>query len=388
LKREVSEKVIQEIGTLELQTITHALIGGYNTNSRSEELGIDEFPRPTSVRGAIRWWLRTLLAGACWSAGEKQIEEKVREKTRELMGSSGESSKVAVRLEYGTRPDVVPAKNQLSEVPRLKLLLLGRQRLYCYKPGWNIKLHLIATESIDEKARRVILWSATLCSIFGGIGAITRRGFGALKIEKIDGEDDIWNLVTKIYQNPDTPKLREIVEKSLEDARNFLGVLKRDEPNELPPFPLLSMESSVFRSEFVNTSVPSGSEEVESANLLSKIGRSTLKIEWKLADGKSPRASGIKYDTWILGLPRAVGNTGYFEVGVERREGRRISAINIKPFKRVRDGEWTLLIYGFLSRDWPSQLEIRPSGTKIYVNDKKKREAFEEAWRKIKVMVS
>jgi CRISPR-associated protein Cmr1 len=382
----------EEIGALRLQTITHALIGGYNATTKSEELGIAEYPRPTAVRGAMRWWLRALLAGALWESGEKErVRERVREKVRGIMGATESSSRVAIWLEYGRRPDVVQVpKSPLSEVPRLNLLLLARSGLYCYKPGWSITLHLTATRQIDERAKRVVLWSAALYSIFGGIGAITRRGFGALRIEKIDGQPDISDLTAGIYRDPNHQRLREIIENALGDARDFMGISEGNGSNGLPPFPLLSTKSDVFRYEFLNISVPHGSEENESEKVLSKIGKSTLKVEWKRADGKSPRESGKQYDTWILGLPRAVKGTGYFELnGKEGRskEGRRVSAISMKPIKRGEGGKWTLLMYGFLSRDWPRRLEIKPGGSEISRDDEKMISAFENAWGKIKALV-
>jgi len=379
----------------------------------SEELGIAEYPRPTAVRGAVRWWLRALLAGALWESGEreeKKIEEKVKEKARELMGSTKESSKVAIRLDYVKRPKIVDIcrNSPLSNVPRLNLLLLARSKLSCYQPGWSIGLRLLATNQISEKAKRVILWSAALYSIFGGVGAITRRGFGALKIEKIEGESDIADLITRIYQDPSDERLRDIIERALKDARDFLEISKSNGSNKLPPCPLLSTDLNIFRFKFLNIFVSpplhairgapgllrgseemeSAIEEMESAIVLSRIGQSTLKVMWKRADGKKPSVPGRQYDTWLLGLPRAVKGTGYFEVKREEaKEGRRASAISMKPFKRGEGGKWTLLMYGFLSQDWPPLLEIRPSKIEISVDDTRKKSAFQNAWGKIEALV-
>jgi CRISPR type III-B/RAMP module RAMP protein Cmr1 len=380
LRPEVNKAVIQ-IGALKLRTITHALIGGYNTESRSEELEINEFPRPTSVRGAVRWWFRALLAGALWDAGERNIEEIVKEvkkKVSELMGSTEQSSKIIIRLCYSNFAQI--EARDLREVPRIRLLGLGRASssetrsrqmapsISCYKPGWEMTLDLRTMEDrIDEEAKRVIFWSAVLYSIFGGIGAITRRGFGALQIKEFKGEQDIAEQISQLYQNPTKEKLGEIVRQALEDARTFLEVRTENAVHAQPPFPLVSTDSDVFRFEFL--SVPA----LDDIQLLKIIGESTLKVNWKRRG-----ESGERYHTWILGLPRVVGNTGYFE---DKEPGRRPSAISIKPFKKDENG-WTLLKFGFLSKDWPQTLMWRGRDKPKPIKPDIKK-AFDEAWENV-----
>ncbi|MEM4973077.1 MAG: type III-B CRISPR module RAMP protein Cmr1 [Candidatus Hadarchaeales archaeon] len=377
--------IAEKLAEVEFETLTPSLLGGYDTGSYSYVLGKDfyEVPRPLAIKGCLRWWLRVLLAGALWEAGksEEEIEKRVGEKVGWIFGTtypprSSSASQILLHIQMLNPSSLEEVQDS---IPRMKLLTQGSEynpkkpsykkdkrewRLSCFREGLKFKLflYLRPNSKLGESEKEVALWATALYSIFGGIGAMTRRGFGALQLEKEPSFLEGTTLSKFVDYNQVTSNLvRKAVEEALESAHKLFGTSWK-ERREIPSFPVLA-RSDVFKTEIREI------KKKDPISLLVKLGECTLKETWKNREKR-----GYRYDTWILGLPRGMGNTGYTP------KKRRASAICLKPLARNEE-DWKVLVYGFLSRDWP-KIEHH-SALKSQLVKTTPEEAFRKAWEKV-----
>jgi len=409
--------------TIELTNISHTLVGGYDARPYSSELDLWELPREQEVKGLWRWWFRTLCGGALWRANALRADI-IRRKTVEVLGYTKNASKFMLSLDVCCNktpykykwedrkvspgliwPKLTNARGLQPIPPRLLQLTFGLEakekgmRMSCYEPSsLNLKINLRERPyaNINNEERKVATWSLLLALLFGGIGAITRRGFGSLKINDIESSINL-NLIKKIkaiYSIEREEKLEnlliDLLDEALEDTSGYLSLDTKDTGKDIPPFPVLSPEDC-FKLGISRVSFPAhreiedslrriGIADVDAMILLTVLGYAAMKISWKILNGKRFTEPGYSYNTWVLGLPRSARGTGYF-LSDGHDEGRRISAIGIKPFSRLGSREWMVLRYGFLSQDWSmlchksrERSDCRPVPMDI-------QRAFNDAWK-------
>ncbi|MCD6514482.1 MAG: hypothetical protein J7L07_06130, partial [Candidatus Odinarchaeota archaeon] len=217
------------------------------------------------------------------------------------------------------------------------------------------------------------------------------RGFGALNITKIEISDkispkiprsfiEIIDKINKLNEknNVEPQNLKELFEKLVKKTVEFAGNVfgKVDHITKMPEIPSLDPDFTYFRLEVI----PCFKSRLE---VLYAIGNATLKQEWKKIAGMNRKGSGRFLHTWILGLPREQKERGYIS-GTERRQ----SAIRM-TVKRYAS-KYFIVLYGFLSKDWPKDLkhvgEIKRQGktrkleSDIKVEDANIRAAFDYAF--------
>lgn len=192
----------QETHTWLVEAITPVLGGGVD----SFEPDPHDVVRVPSVRGALRWWWRALHPGLT-------IDE-LRTRERELWGGVGATPKdtrasaVRVRVDVQNPGRVVPAGEHEMRGGRLAVLprwLGGRelgyglfplQRTASERNAWtrssamptkNLRegLTFSLSVSVDPSKYAEVLEAVTAWLVFGGYGARTRRGFGALSSPKV-----------------------------------------------------------------------------------------------------------------------------------------------------------------------------------------------------------
>ena len=401
-----------EILTLKLKNITPTIIGGYRATTFSPSLGIAERFRVSELKGVWRWWFRALTAGALWDAYGRVDENSVREKVRAVLGSINSASKFI--LQAYAKKEEQPTSLSCNEnlPPRLNLLCGKGKRcekkmeegggekrkfIYYYDVGsleYSLKLLKQPRMRLEEIELRTGVSSLLMALTFQGIGAITRRGFGAWEIkangDSVEGEfaDEIRDYIQLISElnkakSPENAEeiIRRLVQLAINDFSKFIGVSETKRSmamNGIPPFSLVSRDDNIFkfRIELIKAQC--------SLDLLTKIGKATMSATWR---SHSPNK---QLHTWILGLPRGQKMCdqkiyGYVVDIKKSKFGRRPSAISIHPLKRQSGNEWICLVYGFLSKDWPrilyyisSEPEHKPEpriDTVSYV-----REAFEIAF--------
>jgi CRISPR type III-B/RAMP module RAMP protein Cmr1 len=251
----------------------------------------------------------------------------------------------------------------------------------------QIKLNLTidVLKSFDHRTPlnnlKFALHSFLISLVFGSIGYASRRGFGSLVIEEINEGPilntlsiDIKGFVNKIMnlKNETSPEkiektLWELLQEAYQSAREYADSCSEREDPGIPVVPTAPLEGyfriKVFKSKDVY-------------HALCCISKATLKEEWRaLAQGKARRV----LHTWILGLPRAVGDCGYFLDKHGKEPGRRPSAIHFKLFEN-KYGTF-IIVYGFLSKDWP----IDSSRTIYHIRRIGKKEKVSESVKEIEV---
>jgi CRISPR type III-B/RAMP module RAMP protein Cmr1 len=275
-------------------------------------------------------------------------------------------------------------KHSLADVPRYRLLLMRRRgeensislhsnvnqqrleglRKYLRRISEELALpdrvkvviDIYRNGNIDGEKLSFAIATLLLALVLGGLGGITRRGFGSiLRVKVIDHHNDVESevkLVDEIFRAGDAENLKhnilKLVKRCTQLAKRVIGIDTESAVQGMPPVPVLT--KPYFRLDVIECSCK---DELE---LLDIIGDSCLKQKWKEECGERAKVCGGPYHTWILGLPRgqARGNrveSGYGIVQDRRTDlGRRASAIHLKM---INAGDKVyILIYGFLTRDW------------------------------------
>lgn len=180
---------VQETWTLRLRTIT-PLFGGSAT-PRKVDAGNPI--RSASVRGHLRFWWRATAGARYATPGELfQAEE-------EIWGSAQQYGKVALRVLEQKTGDAVKPSDLVGDKGTARTGPMERFFLHPFNPNrsegleeasglrwveFTLELTLNLSDPEKEHLRRALrAWIA-----FGGVGARTRRGVGAL--EAVDGSKD------------------------------------------------------------------------------------------------------------------------------------------------------------------------------------------------------
>jgi len=277
---------------------------------------------------------------------------------------------------------------KLSNIPRIRLLLqplrtegeksklLGKLdeevRRYLQRISEDLimperlVMEIVVTKNRDipnEKLRFAI--AVLLLSILlGSTGSITRRGLGSIFVKHVSVNSEYQSLlyeelkyVNEILNAESEQRLRR---KLIEFIRHILELGKsvyktNTKIRGMPNVPALIPETKYFKIDVIEC-------HGDILKVLEKVGGAFLKNKWKKAVGIDLRSPGGKLHTWILGLPRRIVKegkvkTGYYIEVKEKgeqiaKEGRRISAISFKLFE-TRNSKKYIILYGFLSKDWP-----------------------------------
>jgi len=217
---------------------------------------------------------------------------------------------------------------------------------------------------LDDEELKLALASLLLSLLLGGIGSITRRGFGSIVLRNVEPKPKYEGLVKEVVE-----KINRILQVENEDElkgrlieyiKFVCGLADRVYKKEIshtsqkiliPNVPTLLPNTDYFKLEVFECN-----KYKSVIDILNSIGKATLKAEWKRICNVNVRKPGGEFHTWILGLPRSMEDpksgkkTGYFIINNDR--GRRPSAIAFKIFEN-KNGKKFVILYGFLSKDWP-----------------------------------
>ncbi|MEM1546945.1 MAG: type III-B CRISPR module RAMP protein Cmr1 [Candidatus Methanomethylicia archaeon] len=376
---EIQNRILNEedlIAEFDIETITPTRIGGYNAAPYSLRLNLSSDINAKSLKGVWRWWARTAIVGVF---NGKIDYEKANTYLSKIFGGAKKDKRSSsfrlivsnIELSRISRGLAEYKYNEYRRVPRIKLLLMGRrgesveeERRGVINEGSRFKVSIYGER--DNYKVNFALSSFLLSSIFGGIGSITKRAFGSVRISSfkpgninIDGEINsiINSLENKSFSAEELEKtLKELCSKTIEYARTFISKEMKEKfietskyskkENEIPIVPSLSnIKINVI--------------ECRDFNLID-IGEVVLKQSWKKRLKMSIQEEGGELHTWILGLPRRHllrGQRG-FGYAIKERNGkynfnvRRLSSIGIRCFKAKNNRNF-IILFGLLSKDWP-----------------------------------
>jgi len=151
--------------TFECETITPMFLAG--ADGKTPEL------RSPSIKGTMRFWWRAINAHLSL--------DDLRKKESEIFGGSGDNegrSKVVIKIDKTLNYDGYKSK----PVPHKTFSLSAFKE----KEMFKLSMHLNKVDDFSiEKLKSLFI----LTSILGGFGKRSRRGFGSIKIKKIDNQD-------------------------------------------------------------------------------------------------------------------------------------------------------------------------------------------------------
>ncbi len=216
--------------------------------------------RPTAFKGVLRFWYRAVTLP--FYGGELQ---KVKEKERELFGSTDGQASFMLKLETVTSPGEPIPKGTKWETPGSAYLgygVIGWNRdsrqvetsRPCLKEGFSFTVTLAMPRQKAESADTAGLKRALIAlGLFGGLGSRSRKGFGSLALESlVEKGKEIWTAPGNVEE------LRAKIQELFRDMR--LG-------NALPEYTAFSGQSRV-------AVWPSSSGALE---LLDEVGREMVR---------------------------------------------------------------------------------------------------------------
>lgn len=266
------------------------------------------------------------------------------------------------------------ATERFIDIPRIRLLTLPRKE----EDASTYLRRLIEDLSIPERLQATIVLhrnrscigedksgdcisghelkvataSFLLSLILGGLGSITSRGLGSIIVKGIEPNKTYAASIGEIVKHADSVLDSNSSLNLEENIKAFMGYIVKltckDEVRECPSGKEMPGVPTLIPGKYFHVKAVE-CHNLDPVNIIATIGDSCLKVNWKALLNMKPTNAGGDIHTWILGLPRRAGHTGYF---VERNKERRPSAIRLK-YLESRGGKKFVLIYGFLSRDWP-----------------------------------
>lgn len=375
---QIQEKIAQRnwIAEIKLTNITPIRVGGYNAKPFSNTLGLIEEPRTQSIKGLWRWWARAILAGVILhkkGSLPKNISE-INKEVSKLLGSTEASSELFIQTILEFNNISYMSSHELKNIPRIKLVTMRlKDEEERYYKTLNLRVAVGTRKSIKEYSVDTLMFalsSLIISLIFSGIGSITTRGFGKLKITTIESKnpnlnieiDNLKKILKELYQqdneNDITKKLNDLILLSLEYGSGYISSERRVagiKISKIPPYStlLLDCDPEIFRLETICIS------KRDLKQILECLGKSVLKVEWKRKRHMPPRSTGKTLHTWVLGLPRyqelpyeengkyVKKLTGY--VLDNKKEKRRQSPISFTILEC--SGGLALIMYGFLTSE-------------------------------------
>jgi len=203
-----------------LETITPLFLTGADPRGEPEL-------RATSIRGALRFWLRALLGGVI---GDKDLDA-LRKAESAVFGST----------DTGASPVVVRVAGNVKHAS-YRPLLHNPQKTFTFsgiKPGETFSLEVVPRRPYESVSPIVILTTA-LWLLLGGVGKRSRRGFGTLQLQN---EVASFPFTPKVYKDASEVEttLRRVIEQAQAEARNLTSALKvaSGTPGTPPAFPIL-----------------------------------------------------------------------------------------------------------------------------------------------------
>ena len=224
--------------TLTLETVTPLFLGG--ADNRTPEL------RSPPFRGLMRYWFRALAGGVLGDSNK--VLDKLREAEAQVFGSPDDKhGQSAVWIRMYTSPYKTRAYH----------LLPHKRKAYAdaIPPGITATFILTLKPNVEIQMLELAVWSLMVGLALGGVGKRSRRGFGSLRIQTIQGflgelDNTLQQQLTQASHPPaDGEELAQQIGKLLTAARNaYSDFLNNPTPRfaqDLPQFPVLRPDTHI-----------------------------------------------------------------------------------------------------------------------------------------------
>ncbi|EJL6325184.1 type III-B CRISPR module RAMP protein Cmr1 [Vibrio cholerae] len=179
LKKELlnSNKVNDKWESYSCTLVTPMYGGGVKAGEVDKDMPI----RASAIRGQLRSWWRI----ACGS----KAPEVMRENEEAIWGGIGDKAAIASQVQIRVISKNVIMSNLVSSKKLagsgVKYALGAADEAYCLPSGYNFVLEIRYKDDITSDQIKQVKESLRWWSSFGGVGAKTRRGFGAVVVDSI-----------------------------------------------------------------------------------------------------------------------------------------------------------------------------------------------------------
>jgi len=202
-----------------LETITPLFLTGADPRGEPEL-------RATSIRGALRFWLRALLGGVI---GDKDLDA-LRKAESAVFGSTDTgASPVVVRIRNLSRGAPIPFSAMAGKQGLSYLFFAARgtqnkPERKAIPAGSSFELELSLRAGVQDQDALLKAYAALwLLTHLGGLGARSRRGAGSLQVTQVQG-DVADSALPSLEVRAKTPgELQEELQKGLRQLRNSIG---------------------------------------------------------------------------------------------------------------------------------------------------------------------
>jgi len=209
---------------LTFETVTPLLLDGFH-HPQSGQL------RASSVIGILRFWLRA-LCGHNYSAADGAV-----------FGARGIPSSVSLRMIRSNIPDKKPKFDD-----SVLYLACGLQRHRTVPEGASFQMCFSLNG--DEQIKRLLFCALRALTLFGGLGARRRRGFGAVKISS--------DSPTELLPSYNTPEaIAESINSLIKEAETLSAQLNPNpsgDKKNLPSTSFANEETEIYVSRNIYTS--------------------------------------------------------------------------------------------------------------------------------------
>jgi len=358
--------------TISVQNTTPLLIGWYDP-TLPDPLGV----RASEIKGLWHWWARAFIAGALYDLGLLQgrgtgdIVLKPTQEEAELIacivgrvlglgyaGEEAEASRFTIYTEYLEKPS---AKLYRDELQRIRLLTLGRRKVYGYPPRHIFKIAIKKRLRKYDYAETTALKILVAALQLSGVGKGGRRGLGSLDMKQLGivREKELRDFIESIYVSC-TEISNKVVEGQIRECENIVHRFKKFRASRAslpvqfdeapPPLPCVSKKNlgnipvtQIFIAKNIKFPVIH--------NFFVRSERCRVLTGSSKCDDMLRKS----VNAWILGLPRRQSNTGY--VIKSKEISRRASPIIVSNHERFNVFGEGVYVSILLSADWPKKLE-------------------------------
>jgi len=365
------------LAKLTLEGISPISLGGYDTqmSRRISGIQIEEPFRLSSLKGVWKWWMRAYVAGAAFDSGfdEEDQKTKTKEIVNNLLGSTKSASLIgikALKITYN-----LYKIKKWKEIPRLaQMRIKGIER--CFASDLHAEIEIYKRTALTYQEERLLFGSLLTALKLGGLGKISRRGFGSLKVtieKSSETIKDLTEIIKCIEQETDLNKLEPYIKVLMKETRNaadeLLKTIKAKPKSVIPSIPSISLENKLAFSLYLIKPLMRMSVE----DLLLIIGQSTLRAGGRIRGSQlyakkasiTAKLTGVEKNplnmhvdkplALFLGLPRK-GKTEIKRLGIKEETGYLTNKRRASPliFSLLNNNGIISLALIF-SSDWPEE---------------------------------
>ena len=173
----------ERVVTARCTLMTPMFGGGVKPGEVDREMPI----RASALRGQLRFWWR-LLTGAGKEPADLFIVESALWGGISSEGPRASQVTLQVKCDPVNDQELIPARNKVAGIPTYALILETEENPELLKPGYSFELILRFRQKVTHRQQEGVFEALRWWASFAGVGARTRRGFGAVKVVSDDIE--------------------------------------------------------------------------------------------------------------------------------------------------------------------------------------------------------